>query len=506
MIACLSETNSRKRFISAAVILLLFAAIFLLRSLNTHHIEIYDAFHKWRYANLILLGEPGIPKKSILTHHYMRWGATLPITAMVWLFGTSISVYYSISMACFAAFMCIFLCKALRYMALPCVMLLGVLIFTEPMMIRASIHPHTRIFGAIYMLMALHCLESKSNRWNTAFAAIWVFLAYGAKETYGLFFAPAIGGYLLIRKDKYDLGIFISIIAVLFVIETLIINQLVHGISWGRFQVLLEGQHTRAMSSSTRSIPMQLNILRPWKQLSMLHQIIAVISIVYALCALSIQQIRDKHSQYQLLIHAIIVSYMFCAAFGYIRLEPLTPLQPPKASYYTTILPFMMFNVVMLLHYAASYAPRAQYWIISCVTLAIVIAYALHITIYPLPQSNIRPFMKIRYDTEFWKADKKLETLKTYLENDYVLVREYKELWYKRSAMYHILKFADPKFRDKQQYVSATIDNGIIFSKVSQAVLPLKKCIYLTPHYRVLRIPTVKHIRTCPTSKKMVIF
>jgi hypothetical protein len=496
-------------FILTAVAVL---AIFLLRTLNTTHLELYDAFQKWVYANMITHGYFKIPKYSESTQHYMRWGVNLPTAFGIWLFGFSLRLYFAVPILTFSIFFVLFLRRSLKEMALPLVLLMGVLIYVDPTMVRISTQLHTRIFGTLYILLCILCLELRNQRLGTCLAAIFLVCAYGAKETYGLFFGPAIGLYILFHRPRQQVILFGSIIIILLGIETLIINELVRKTSWGKPEVLLEGNHSKIMVNAKKHkhITLEEMIINPWTKYSTPHQFFAPLAFFYSLACISISHWRQRLSTFQLLIHGCLVSYFLGSIFSFMKLDPYVPLQPPRTTYYAPVFPFIYFSNALLAQHGLFYIARklnqpkiirTAFVSITILAVALAAGFAAQKEIIHVKRSSRYLMYKVRYGKAFWNMDEDLQRAAKHIEQGATLVRRRGEHHRKAPTMVFSMRHANPALWSRKKYWWTK--NRKYYSRRGLSKNERKECIYL-PKARqwILHMPTERNYATCGTYKK----
>jgi hypothetical protein len=494
-----------KKVVFFSVILL---ALFLARTFNTDFYEVYDSHEKWVYINQLQSGYYRIPKDNYQTHHFMRWAVNLPSALGMWLAGFSLKVYYFFPILFFSIFLILFVRKSSRSMAWPWVLLLGVFIYIDPMMTRMSTQLHTRIYGSLYILLCILCLDLKNPRWRMISCAALLFCAYGAKATYGIFFGPVIGLYILLKYPLRDQIVFSSTLMVLFAIETLLINQTMPGLQYGRMQALLEGSHLNRTMFTFRNLDLVKMAYYPWRDFSTFHIYLAIISVGYALIRLLIPRYRKTLSRFEFLILACLISYFFWMIFSFNQFDPFIPLQPPRTIYYAVVFPFMYFSAFLAFQHLCTFfcqrcpnLPVARYVNLLCLFLsaALLSAFLLQIDPFRLdPRHKQARMYQIYFGTAFWTADRQLQQTAEALRQGVTFVKYEPRTNIRIHALVYNLMQASPEFANKANYKWHKINGVNVFSTTGMAIEDRATCLYLAePEFWVLVWPNQQDYKEC---------
>ncbi len=159
--------------------------MFLLRSIWTIPIEVAgDAVRKfYAAAEIARTGDWAI---LLQNHHTMRWSIAIPQVVITWIVGTRYEAYYILPLLGFALSFVIILYALKDHLNTSQKILLGVLIFVDPMSFRNSSQLMTAGPSIFFAISACYVLAtySKRNRFALVIAAALFFFAYGAQATY----------------------------------------------------------------------------------------------------------------------------------------------------------------------------------------------------------------------------------------------------------------------------------------------------------------------------------
>ena len=219
--------------------------MFLLRGIWTIPIEVAgDAVRKfYAAAEIARSGDWAI---LLQNHHTMRWSVIVPQVFITWIVGARYEAYYILPLLTFALSFVIILYALKDHLNTSQKILLGVLIFVDPMSFRNSSQLMTAGPGIFFAISACYVLAtySKRSRIAVVIAAALFFCAYGAQATNISF---AAGGFLwlaLIQRSWKSSSIFAGTLLCLLLIECLFFNYLSGwNLTFGRIEALLLGPH-----------------------------------------------------------------------------------------------------------------------------------------------------------------------------------------------------------------------------------------------------------------------
>jgi len=199
--------------------------VFLVRSVWTFPMETGgDAVIKFvKAADIIRTGNWDI---LLQNHHTMRWSILVPQAFLSWTVGTRYEIYYILPLLSFALYFLIILYALKEHLNSSQLILLGVLLFVNPMSFRDSSQLMTAGPGIFYAISACFMLSKcpKRSYFSVIVAAFLFFCAYGSHATYVSF---AAGGFLWLafvqRSWKFSL-IFAGTLFGLLIVESLFFN------------------------------------------------------------------------------------------------------------------------------------------------------------------------------------------------------------------------------------------------------------------------------------------
>lgn len=407
---------------------------FLIRALFTAPIEPWDAFWKWHPSTAFADGsfDPKTYKTSPF-HHYSRWGVTLLTAGFIKIFGNTLHTYYLVPMTISTIFFVIFFFTAKRHLTKPFLLMVVVLMFVDPYIIRYSTHLHTRFFGCLFILCSLLLIE-KNSPLRLILAAGCLFYAYAAKETYGLMFGPALLFLVFVRYGFKPALLFSATCVVLIAIETLIFNYIwqYKNITWGRFELLLESRHMVDIQHYQFD-DIKKYLRKYWFRTSIVYVLMMGSIYLFGLALLASKKLRSKTPSFINGLVLVVCSYAFINTFAMIRLEPLIPLQPPKFKYFTPILPFMFFLSCYLLMKVfslvkAKWQPLCHF-IFMLFAIGVLIKGMFFTTLFGLNGNYEKAYEKwapnyfvTRATAFYWNAEESFDLMGSFLANDYAVI------------------------------------------------------------------------------------
>ncbi len=329
---------------SVTLFFVIVIAIFFARSVYTSHPELGgDAKRKW--ITSVLLSENNDPGVLLDDwHHSARWGVVGPVALVNELKGASLFNYYFTPLIFYAFLFAMIMVFAYQSIPISLIGIFAVLLFYEPMFFRASSQLQPYVFGLTYVVSALWLTNKYLSSDKIGFlvlAAVFAFLAYGAKETY-IFFYPGVFLFLWIRKGFVVTMTFGFMLLFLLAGETLFFNAISGELNFGRIQYLSEGKHVDEMQEKYTNISYYKLIATRWQKIPDFNQSISVVSGIYALFLIATGRFF-KLNNYVLAIYFVTISYSLSLTFVPLSIDPLMPVQPLFGRYLTPIMPLMVF-------------------------------------------------------------------------------------------------------------------------------------------------------------------
>ena len=417
----LQNTSYTKTFflLVASVVIM-----FLLRSIWTIPIEVAgDAVRKfYAAAEIARTGDWAI---LLQNHHTMRWSIAIPQVVITWIIGARYEAYYILPLLAFALSFVIILYALKDNLNTSQKILLGVLIFVDPMSFRNSSQLMTAGPGIFFAISACYVLAtySKRNRFALVIAAALFFFAYGAQATYISF---AAGGFLwlaLIQRSWKSSFIFAGTLLCLLLIECLFFNYLSGwNLTFGRLQALLFGSHleTAVGAFSTPDEPYKgrftvsfLNLFTRWLRLPLLDIALTATFFISGLVFIGLKKSRVLPA---FISCAYLVGLCFAlfVSFAVVSIDPITPIQGLLPRYLSPFLPFATINSVYFLTFLTKSNRKTRDVRME------LIAALLALTIILIPQffdHSEYPTIKIRTEGFLWKAESEYTDFATQIHN-----------------------------------------------------------------------------------------
>ncbi|WP_421724052.1 hypothetical protein [Bauldia sp.] len=328
---------------------LLIAVAVLLRTIFTAPVETGgDAVRKWNLVGRLLDGEAF--SALLQNHQTARWAINLPALGFAELFGWNLTTYFAIGIVLFAVFLCLsaFYLRKSGYGFIYFAFFVIVL-FADPMFFRSTGQLQPFIFVAVFMLAHAYFVErgvQSQSQVSYASAALFIFLAYGAKET-AVFFVPASCAYVLIAmgfRRGVNTLLWIGLYGVLLVlIEYAVINILAgRWVPLGRLDLL--DRHWGNMQRHADGFAFG-ELFNSWRQLPFYTAVLFVAasaSTAYVACRSWMARTMNP----LMLPIFFFLSFAFFQTFAIRSLDPLVTFSPPQAKYLADLVPWACFAIV----------------------------------------------------------------------------------------------------------------------------------------------------------------
>ena len=386
--------------------------MFLLRGIWTIPIEVAgDAVRKfYAAAEIARSGDWAI---LLQNHHTMRWSVIVPQVFITWIVGARYEAYYILPLLTFALSFVIILYALKDHLNTSQKILLGVLIFVDPMSFRNSSQLMTAGPSIFFAISACYVLATYSKRSRIAviIAAALFFCAYGAQATNISF---AAGGFLwlaLIQRSWKSSSIFAGTLLCLLLIECLFFNYLSGwNLTFGRIEALLLGPHFEDAIGAfgapgepfkgRYTVPF-LHLFRRWFQLPVLD---IALSATFFISGLVFIKLKKSRVLPAFISCAYLVGLCFAlfASFAVVSIDPITPIQGLLPRYLTPFLPFATINSVYFLTFLTE--TNRKTWDVRMELFAALLAFGIILIPQAFDHSE-HPKIKIRTEAFLWKAE-----------------------------------------------------------------------------------------------------
>ena len=474
------NTQATQKTFDTKTLALLIASIvimFFLRGIWTIPIEVAgDAVRKfYAAAEIVRTGDWTI---LLQNHHTMRWSIIVPQTFINQVFGIRYEVYYILPLLTFALYFVIVLYALKDHLNTSQKLLLGALLFADPMSFRNSSQLMTAGPAIFYAISACYLLAtySRNNPVAVVFSAILFFCAYGAQGTYVSF---AAGGFLwlaLIQRSWRLSTVFAGSLLTLFIVECLFFNYLSGwDLTFGRVEALISGSHVKILTGESGQGQYVVGFLRLFTRWLHLPVLDVFLSAVFFIGGLVFIGSRNKHKLPAFISCSYLVGLCFAlfVSFAVRGIDPITPIQGLLARYLSPFLPFAIITSVYFLKIITE--ENRKTWDTRMEMLAALLVF----TIFATPQTfdhPHNPMVKIRPEFYIWKAEKEYLEFATQISEGSLLYRGRKKF-----VVEMLTAFKFPLF------------NGEMKTEPSTITLPTEvKCV------REFRdIPSKLNVREC---------
>ena len=449
--------------------------MFLLRSIWTIPIEVAgDAVRKfYAAAEIARTGDWAI---LLQNHHTMRWSIAIPQVVITWIVGTRYEAYYILPLLGFALSFVIILYALKDHLNTSQKILLGVLIFVDPMSFRNSSQLMTAGPSIFFAISACYVLAtySKRNRFALVIAAALFFCAYGAQATSISF---AAGGFLwlaLIQRSWKSSFLFAGTLLCLLLIECLFFNYLSGwNLTFGRVEALIFGPHLEDVIGAFGAPGEPYNgrytvafrhLFTRWFQLPLLDIALSATFFISGVVFISLKKSRTLPA---FISCAYLVGLCFAlfVSFAVVSIDPITPIQGLLPRYLSPFLPFATINSVYFLTFLTE--QNRKTWDVRMVILAALLAFSIIL----IPQAydhSARPYIKIRTAYFLWHANSEYTAFaKEFYDGELIFTGR------KKRVLLMIAQFKYPV--EKLNWNSKRGGNGVSVAKRSSNALCVSK-------------------------------
>ncbi len=346
----------KRPLVTHLTIIIVFAT--MLRTILTAPVEMGgDALKKWAFSKELA---NGVPAADLLAnHHTARWGINLPATALAKLVGPEWFTYYLVPGIFFGLLLIAAAYFITKWSKQPLFvfMVFVLVLFGEPMYFRSTSQLQPFVFSATYMLchaIFLGKITESATQRNHFFAALFIFLAYGAKET-AMNYIPATAIFIFAslgwRQGMKSLALIGSYGIALLVVETAYFS-----VMYGEIvtRLHLVGQHFEMLEDNIKEDlgEMSLSLLfRRWTNLPVLTTVLLASGLVSS-AWIFVKSIKEKRATPDALPSLFFVSFAVVSTLAVKSFDPLVPLEPPKAKYLAELVPWASLAVALFMGYA----------------------------------------------------------------------------------------------------------------------------------------------------------
>ena len=380
-------------------------AMFLFRSIWTAPIEFGgDAVRKFFFAaEIVRTGDWTI---LLQNHHTMRWSILLPQTFITWVVGTRYEVYYILPLLSFALYFVIILYALKDHLNTSQKILLGALLFVDPLSFRDSSQLLTNGPGIFFAISACYMLSTYSSRGHLAIvsAAFLFFCSYGAHATYVSF---AVGGFIwlvFIQREWKPALIFAGTLIGLLIIECLYFNYLSDwDLTFGRIEALFFGKHLKGVPGVGRYTVTFSQLFTRWGQLPAINILLCMIFFISTLVFISLKK-KPVLPKFVSCAYVVGLCFALFVTFAVVSIDPLNPVQRLLPRYLTPFLPFLI--IVSIYSISLITIPNRKVWDIRMEILAGLLMFTILAVPQAFDHSGTRPIIKIRPSAVFWIAER----------------------------------------------------------------------------------------------------
>ncbi len=274
-------------------------------------------------------------------HHELRWAINFPAYLVVKLWDSQASNYYVASLIAFSAAVAIFWLVAheLCGLALACVFLFVFGVNDKVIFYAIQLLPTP--FGLFYLslttLFLVRYAQTKTLL-NLLLCSLFMFFAYGAKET-NIFFFPGVFIWLFFYKGMRAVLLVACLLLGLLLIETIVVNTFAGGeLQFGRLEALLSGRHVAVMKNAElHSNYVLMDVFKRWDGLSDIQTL--TYQSFFLLCAAGLLFRKHIRSE-EALVLLLGGSFAFFTTFFVVSLNPVRLGQPFGYRYLLVLVPF----------------------------------------------------------------------------------------------------------------------------------------------------------------------
>ncbi len=354
------------------LIILLFSAVWLVRSIYTMPIEKGgDALKKWIYV--CNFSDPSVSFLS--DHHTMRWAVNLPGVAFHRSFGDFPSSYYLAPITAFSAGFIVLCALAWSAFGFRMVPAFAIALFLEPMMFRASSQFQPIVFGFVYASISVYFAMWWSTKRTGSLlfmSAAFLFLAYGSHESH-ILFLPGLLFFVYKVGTVRDSIFAILVFVALFTIEVLVFNLFSQQeLPFGRLSAIAK-THALGGNGADNSY---VDYFLMWLKVSWFNRLISLLAVVPFLWFCIFSKLNEI-PKLLILLGGMIASFHFLNTFFIVDFRNMMTPQEPLQRYLAVTMPFACLAAFGCVHWLGSHFQRA--WIGWCGSFATGVLLASHV-------------------------------------------------------------------------------------------------------------------------------
>lgn len=383
----------------------------ILRTIFTVPVEVGgDAIKKWLFLKSFVAGAP--LHEIVIDHHTARWGVNIPSSFFVVLFGTSWFVYYLIPIVFFGFFLAIsiyiFRCAYPddEKSALFAYFFFLFLFYGDPSYLRSTSQLMPFIFVAVYISLHIIFLwrsVKDPSQANIFLATLFMFLAYGAKET-SLFYAPGSGVFVLWALG-WRRGLPVVALMALYGLLLVGVETLAFSLIFGQLTTRLDmlfnhfGNLDKVLDQTFGKVRFA-TLFVGWVTLPLYTTILFVAALASALF-LVVKSRRGQRAAIEIVPGLLFISYGLIHTFALKSIDPLIPFIPPKSKYFADLVPWAAMSIAFAARdivgrVAADRRPALAKGLIALSLLACVVSLSI-----PRQWRNIYP----AWNAWMWHSD-----------------------------------------------------------------------------------------------------
>jgi hypothetical protein len=394
-------------------------AVMLIRSIWTFPAFDPDALTKYFFAAEI--NRTGDWRLLLYNHHTMRWVEMVPQVWLTALLGGRYEVFYILPLLIWALGF-VALLRAMRSnLSGTWLLLLGALLFVEPLGFRTSSQLLNPPFGILFTALGIAALvhAKRRNHAIVATSALLFFLGYGAHVTYLAFALGAFLWLLAVQKEPDKALLFVVCLVLLIAVEMLVFNGLS---DWtyvfGRWEGLLSSPHMARAAQAGNEVG-ALDLLSRWINIPHFDKALTGAFLFSIVWFLRNQRWRQAPG-YVVCAGLSALSYALFITFAVVDLDPIRPLVILTPRYLTPFFPFA--SVVAVYTLSRQFAQKSNsldwLWATVAATLLAVLLVAPHW--YNRPSHSlvvIRPFAFV------WSAHEEFTRLAEDFRDGHIILR-----------------------------------------------------------------------------------
>jgi len=403
------------------VLLVSIIFLFLLRSIWTIPIETGgDAVRKfYAAAELVRTGDWSI---LLQDHHTLRWAIVLPQTFLTWITGPRYEVYYILPLLSFSLTFVIAMYAMRKHLDTSQMILLGALLFADPMSFRNASQLMTAGPGISYAIAACFVLASgpRVKRTHVILAAGLFFCAYGSHATYVSFAAGGILWLVFARHAWPSALLLAGVLLGLFAAECLYFDWLSGWtLTLGRVEFLYFGPHLEQLVKHTETFT---RLFTRWLELPVLDVALSVIFFIAGLVYIALKN-KPPIPGFVSCVYLVGLCFALFNSFAVTQLDPLNPVQLLLPRY---LAPFLPFAAIISVYFLALITrSHGNYWNAGMLLTAALLLF----TVFAMPgiyDNPSYPKVHIRPAGFAWKADREYSRFATQIYRGDLVYRRHK--------------------------------------------------------------------------------